>query len=54
MLVQFATAFLLILGSGLLFRALLEIEAGSRTPAPVRPRPQPVEPAEEHRLDRAA
>jgi hypothetical protein len=54
MLVQFAAAFLLILGSGLLFRALLEIEAGSQTPARVGPRPLPVAPAEERRLDRAA
>jgi hypothetical protein len=54
MLVQLAAAFLLLLGSGLIFRALLEIEAPSRTRPTVRSRPHPDGSSGETPLGRAA
>ncbi len=54
LLIQAAAAVLLLLGSALIFRALLEIDAPTRPRPTVRPfpRPQPEEP--EIRLPRAA
>ena len=53
-LVQLAAAVLLLLGSGLIFRALLEIEADSRPRPFVRPRPGPADSADDRSLGRAA
>ena len=55
LLIQLAAAALLLLGSGLIFRALLEIDAPTRPRPLVRPRPRPLEPeAEDVHLPRAA
>jgi hypothetical protein len=54
LLIQIAAAALLLLGSGLIFRALLEIDAPRRPRSVVRPRPRPVEPEAEVHLPRAA
>jgi hypothetical protein len=52
--IQVAAAVLLLLGSGLIFRALLEIDAPTRPGTTLRPRPRPVEPEPDVRLPRAA
>jgi hypothetical protein len=52
--IQVAAAVLLLLGSGLIFRALLEIDAPMRPRANVRPRPRAAEPEAEIHLPRAA
>jgi hypothetical protein len=53
-LVQLAAAFLLLLGSGLVFRALLELDKDSHPRLYVRPRPGPADDAQGQPLDRAA
>jgi hypothetical protein len=53
LIIQVVAAVLLLLGSGLIFKALLEIDAPTRPRATVRPRPHPAEPEEIH-LPRAA
>ena len=52
LIIQVVAAVLLLLGSGLIFRALLEIDAPTRPRATVRPRP--AEPEAEVHLPRAA
>jgi hypothetical protein len=54
LIIQVVAALLLLLGSALIFRALLEIDAPTRTRATVRPRPRPAEPEAEIHLPRAA
>ncbi len=54
LIMKVAAAVLLLLGSGLIFRALLEIEASTRRPTSARPRPRPAEEEPEVRLPRAA
>ncbi|HSD67024.1 MAG TPA: hypothetical protein VLF95_10000 [Vicinamibacteria bacterium] len=54
LIIQVVAALLLLLGSGLIFRALLEIDAPSRPRAAVRPRPRPHDPESEVDLPRAA
>lgn len=54
LIIQVAAAVLLLLGSGLIFKALLEIDAPNHPRATVRPRPRPAEPEAEIRLPRAA
>jgi len=54
LVIQVAAAVLLLLGSGLIFKALLEIDAPTRPRATVRPRPRPTEPEAEIHLPRAA
>jgi hypothetical protein len=53
-MIKVMAALLLLLGSGLIFKALLEIDAATRPQPTVRPRPRPAEPEEETRLPRAA
>jgi hypothetical protein len=53
-MIQIAAAVLLVLGSGLIFRALLEIDAPIRPGGVVRRHLRPVEPASEMRLPKAA
>jgi hypothetical protein len=53
-MIQVAAAVLLLLGSALIFRALLEIDAPFRPRTTVRPRPRPAEPEVEIHLPRAA
>ncbi len=54
LIIQVVAAVLLLLGSGVIFRALLEIDAPNRRPMTVRPRPRPAEPEAEIHLPRAA
>jgi hypothetical protein len=54
LLAQLVAALLLLLGSWLIFRALLEIDAPSRPRPVVRPRPRPAEPEADVQLPRAA
>jgi len=54
LLIQLAAAALLLLGSWLIFHALLEIDAPPRPRPQRRSRPQPVEPEAEVHLPRAA
>jgi hypothetical protein len=54
LLIQVVAALLLLLGSGLIFKALLEIDAPNHPRATVRPRPRPAEPEPEIHLPRAA
>jgi hypothetical protein len=54
LVIHVIAALLLLLGSGLIFRALLEIDAPTRPRAAVRPRPRPTESETETRLPRAA
>jgi hypothetical protein len=54
LIIQIAAAALLVLGSALIFRALLEIDAPTRPPAAVRPRRRLIEPEPEIRLPKAA
>ena len=53
-MIQIAAAVLLVLGSGLIFRALLEIDAPTRPRRAVRRHLRPVEPESEMHLPRAA
>ena len=55
LLIQTAAAALLLLGSWLIFRALIEIDAPTRTRQSVRPRPRFTDPEPERfELPRAA
>jgi hypothetical protein len=54
LMIQVAAAVLLLLGSGLIFWALLEIDIPSRPRSAVRPRLRPAEPEAEIHLPRAA
>ena len=54
LMIQIAAAVLLVLGSGLIFRALLEIDAPTRPPASVRRHLGPAESEPEIHLPRAA
>jgi hypothetical protein len=53
-MIQIAAAVLLVLGSGLIFRALLEIDAPSRPRGIVRRHLRPAEPESEIHLPKAA
>jgi len=54
LIIQVVAALLLLLGSGLIFKALMEIDAPTHPRAAVRPRPLPAEPEPEVGLPRAA
>jgi hypothetical protein len=54
LIIQVAAAVLLVLGSGLIFRALIEIDAPTRPGGIVRRRLPPAEPESEIHLPRAA
>jgi hypothetical protein len=54
LIIQVVAAVLLLLGSGLVFKALIEIDAPNHRRAAVRPRPLPEEPESEVHLPRAA
>ena len=54
LVIQIAAAVLLLFGSGLIFRALLEIDAPTRPGTTVRSRPRPAEPEPDIQLPRAA
>ena len=54
LIIQVVAAVLLVLGSGLIFWALLEIDAPTRPRDTVRPRPRPAESESEIHLPRAA
>jgi len=55
LMIQIAAAVLLVLGSGLIFRALLETDSPARPGRVVRRQLQPVEPESEmHHLPKAA
>jgi hypothetical protein len=54
LIIQVAAALLLLLGSGLIFKALLEIDAATRPRAAVRPRRRLVEREDDVHLPRAA
>jgi hypothetical protein len=54
LIVQVAAALLLLLGSGLIFRALIEIDAPPRPRSTARSRTRPAEPRPEVRFPRAA
>jgi hypothetical protein len=54
LIIQIAAAALLLLGSALIFRALLEIDAPTRPPSTVRPRRRRIEPEPEIHLPKAA
>jgi hypothetical protein len=54
LIIQVAAAVLLLLGSALIFRALLEIDAPTRPNRVIRHRAHPVEPEEDAHLPRAA
>jgi hypothetical protein len=54
LIIQVAAAVLLVLGSGLIFRALLEIDAPTRPGAIVRRHLRPAEPETEIHLPKAA
>jgi hypothetical protein len=53
LIIQIVAALLLLLGSGLIFRALLEIDASERPQPTIRPRRRP-EPESDFDLPRAA
>lgn len=54
LIIQVVAAALLLLGSGLIFRALLEIDAPTRRSTSLRSRPRPAEPESDVDLPRAA
>ena len=54
LMIQIAAAVLLVLGSGLIFRALIEIDAPTRPGGVVRRHLRPVEPESEMHLPKAA
>ena len=54
LLIQVAAAVLLLLGSALIFRALIEVDAPPRPRANVRPRRRLIEPEPEIHLPKAA
>ena len=54
LIIQIAAAVLLVLGSGLIFRALLEIDAPTRPGGVVRRNLRPVETESEMHLPKAA
>jgi hypothetical protein len=54
LLIQVAAAVLLLLGSALIFRALIEVDAPPRPRANVRPLPRPHAEETDVRLPRAA
>ena len=54
LMIQIAAAVLLVLGSALIFRALLEIDAPTRPAGVVRRHLRPVEPESEVHLPKAA
>ena len=54
LIIQVVAGVLLLLGSGLIFRALLEIDAPNHPRATVRRRPRPAEAEAEIHLPRAA
>jgi hypothetical protein len=56
LIIQVVAAALLLLGTGLIFKALLEIDAPNQPRATIRPRPRPLpeEPEGQIRLPRAA
>ena len=54
LLIQIAAALLLLLGTALIFRALLEIDASERPRAAVRPRRLPAQSESDVDLPRAA
>jgi len=54
LMIQIAAAVLLVLGSGLIFRALLEIDAPTRPQGIVRRHLRPAEPEPEIHLPKAA
>ena len=54
LIIQIAAAALLVLGSTLIFRALLEIDAPTRPPSEARARRRVVEPEAEIHLPKAA
>ncbi len=56
LIIQVVAAALLLLGTGLIFKALLEIDAPNQPRATIRPRPRPLpeEPEAQIRLPRAA
>ena len=54
LIIQVVAAVLLLLGSGLIFKALLEIDAPNRPRATVRPRRRPAEPEAGIHLPKAA
>ena len=53
-MIQIAAAVLLVLGSGLIFRALLEIDAPTRPQGIVRRHIRPAEPERQIHLPKAA
>jgi hypothetical protein len=54
LMIQVAAALLLLLGSGLIFKALLEMDLPARPRDAVRPRPRLVEREDDVHLPRAA
>ncbi len=54
LIIQIAAAALLVLGSALIFRALLEIDAPTRPPSALRLRRRLIEPEPEIHLPKAA
>lgn len=54
LIIQIAAAALLVLGSALIFKALLEIDAPTRPPSELRPRRRMIEPEPEIHLPKAA
>jgi hypothetical protein len=54
LMIQITAAVLLVLGSGLIFRALLEIDAPDRTQGVVRRHMRPARPEPEIHLPKAA
>ncbi|HYN02699.1 MAG TPA: hypothetical protein VE359_09655 [Vicinamibacteria bacterium] len=54
LMIQIAAAVLLVLGSALIFRALLELDAPTRPGRVARRRLRPVEPESEMHLPKAA
>jgi hypothetical protein len=54
LIIQVAAAVLLLLGSALIFRALLEVDAPTEPRPILRHRPRPVEPEADLHLPRAA
>jgi hypothetical protein len=54
LIIQVVAALLLLLGTGLIFRALLEIDASERSHAVARPRRLPASSASDVDLPRAA
>jgi hypothetical protein len=54
LIIQIVAALLLLLGSGLIFRALLELDASERPQPTIRPRRRPAEHESDFDLPRAA